>query len=61
MTKLPLGGGGDEPEPRTGWIAQLIALIRAAVFDPTWGPTAKIAVLAVVGVALFITVRVSVP
>jgi hypothetical protein len=58
MAKLPPERQRDEHNPRDGWMSQLVGLLREAAFDPTWGPTARLVVLAVVGVALVIALRV---
>ena len=34
-------------------MTQLVGLVREAVFDPTWAPTARLILFAVVGVGLY--------
>jgi hypothetical protein len=58
MSKLPAARRRDEHNPHGGWMSQLVGLVREAVFDPTWAPTARLILFAVVGVALYVAVRV---
>jgi hypothetical protein len=43
LDDLPRGGG---------WIVQLVAFLRAAVFAPSWNPTLRVVLLVVVAVVL---------
>jgi hypothetical protein len=38
-------------------MSQLVGLLRDAAFDPTWAPTARLILFAVVGVGLAIAYR----
>jgi hypothetical protein len=42
----------NEPRSPGGLIVQIIAFLRATVFAPSWNPTLRVVLLAVVAVAL---------
>ena len=41
----------------SGWISQLVGLVREAVFDSRWAPTIRLILLALVAVGLYLAVR----
>ena len=52
----PHGAPGD-PLPE-GWIAQLVALVRTVVLHPSWSPTLRMLLIAVVAAGILLAVRV---
>jgi succinate dehydrogenase hydrophobic anchor subunit len=40
-----------------GWVSHLVRTLRAILFDYRWDPALRLALLAIVGVVLFLAVR----
>lgn len=58
MSSIADGAPVHDPSPPNGWLPQLLTALWRAVFDDRWAPWIRLMITVIVGVSLYVGLRV---